>query len=288
MICKNIRYLQLLEWFNINGVNDIISMRKVGCGGAFFDDFCGKKSVSNNDIKSANYKKNADQNIDQGLENVNNKNLENEKSKQNKNSQNLENSKNPSNNSLQNKIILLEILKNKIKNFDHQLKYTAKNFVFNDGNPCASIAVVGEAPGDEEDAQGIPFVGQSGALLNNILKAINLERSDVYILNIIPYKPMGNRTPNSKEMQEFRPFVIEHLKIIQPKIIVCLGSVASKCLINSIEPISQLRGKWSVIDEVDAKIMATFHPAFLLRSPSQKKEVWGDFLQVMNALKNLN
>lgn len=173
---------------------------------------------------------------------------------------------------------------------DCDLKQSAMNLVFADGNPEADLMLVGEAPGADEDRQGLPFVGQSGQLLDKILKAINLDRTKVYISNIIPWRPPGNRPPTTQEIALCQPFIQKHIELIRPKILVFLGGVAAKTLLNSTEGIMKLRGNlkdYAVNETLNVKAMATFHPAYLLRSPGQKSLVWRDFLIIEQALKTL-
>ncbi|MDR2157998.1 MAG: uracil-DNA glycosylase [Holosporaceae bacterium] len=175
-------------------------------------------------------------------------------------------------------------LKEVISKVDISLKKCALNMVFGVGNEKADILLLGEAPGAEEDKQGIPFVGQSGQLLDKILAAVGLDRTKVYITNILPWRPPGNRTPSNQEIDLFRPYVLKHISLINPKIVVCLGGTAAKALLQTTVGIMQLRGKWTKVDGLSARIIPTFHPAYLLRSPSQKREVWLDFLNVVGAL----
>ncbi len=142
------------------------------------------------------------------------------------------------------------------------------------------ISCCWEAPGAEEDRQGLPFVGQSGQLLDKVLAAVGLDRSKVYITNILPWRPPGNRTPNTQEVALFRPYVIKHISLVNPKVVVCLGGTSTKALLQKNEGIMRLRGRWAFVEEVSIKVLPTFHPAYLLRSPSQKKEFWRDFLVV--------
>ncbi|MDR2766631.1 MAG: uracil-DNA glycosylase [Holosporaceae bacterium] len=178
----------------------------------------------------------------------------------------------------------LEELKAAIMRIDIPLKDCALNTVFGVGDPNADILLLGEAPGAEEDRQGIPFVGQSGQLLDKILAAVGLDRSRIYITNILPWRPPGNRTPTNQEMELFRPYVIRHISLVNPKIVVCLGGTATKALLQTSQGIMQLRGRWTQMAELSAKILPTFHPAYLLRSPSQKREAWADFLNVTQAV----
>ncbi|MDR3155637.1 MAG: uracil-DNA glycosylase [Holosporaceae bacterium] len=177
-------------------------------------------------------------------------------------------------------ITTLEDLKKIVADVDISFRDCALNMVFGVGNTKADVLLLGEAPGAEEDRQGVPFVGQSGQLLDKMLAAIGLDRSIVYITNIIPWRPPGNRTPTPQEVAMFRPYVLKHIAIVNPKIVVCLGSTATKALTQSNQSLTQSRGKWLRISELDADIIATFHPAYLLRSPSQKKEAWHDFLSI--------
>lgn len=175
-------------------------------------------------------------------------------------------------------------LKDTISKINISIKECALNMVFGSGNKNADILLLGEAPGAEEDKQGLPFVGQSGHLLDKILESVGLSRSNVYITNILPWRPPGNRTPTNQEIDMFRPYVIKHISLVNPKIVVCLGGTATKALLQTSQGIMQLRGKWTKISELSAKILPTFHPAYLLRSPSQKREAWLDFLRVKNCL----
>lgn len=168
------------------------------------------------------------------------------------------------------------------------LKQSAMNLVFADGNSQAKIMFVGEAPGADEDRQGLPFVGQSGQLLDRMLKAVGLDRTQVYISNIIPWRPPGNRPPTPSEIAVCQPFIQKHIQLVQPKILICLGGVAAKTLLNSSEGIMKLRGKWRdypLCNDKTVKAMATFHPAYLLRSPGQKALVWRDFLMIKEAFE---
>ncbi len=178
------------------------------------------------------------------------------------------------------KITTLADLKKAMSNVDIPIKYCATNMVFGMGNEKADILLLGEAPGAEEDRQGLPFVGQSGQLLDKALKAVGLDRTKVYITNILPWRPPGNRTPNTQEVALFRPYVLRHISLINPKVVVCLGGTSTKALLQTTEGIMKLRGRWTSVEGISAKIIPTFHPAFLLRSPSQKREFWRDFLVV--------
>lgn len=187
---------------------------------------------------------------------------------------------NPPKSSANKKISTLAELKEAMARVDISIKYCATNMVFGMGNEKADILLLGEAPGAEEDKQGLPFVGQSGQLLDKALAAIGLDRTKVYITNILPWRPPGNRTPNTQEVALFRPYVIKHISLINPKVVVCLGGTSTKALLQSSEGIMKLHGRWTSVEGISAKIIPTFHPAFLLRSPSQKREFWRDFLKI--------
>lgn len=164
------------------------------------------------------------------------------------------------------------------------LKATAANTVFADGNPLAEIMFIGEAPGADEDRQGKPFVGVSGQLLDRMLKWINLDRSKVYITNILFWRPPGNRPPTSAEIAACVPFVERHIALVRPKVVVLVGGTSAKTLLATSEGIIRLRGKWKelAIQGLEAPVPAlpTFHPAYLLRSPAQKREAWRDLLAI--------
>lgn len=177
-----------------------------------------------------------------------------------------------------NKISTLEELKEAMAKVDISIKHCATNMVFGMGNTKADVLLLGEAPGAEEDKQGLPFVGQSGQLLDKVLAAVGLDRTKVYITNILPWRPPGNRTPNTQEVALFRPYVLKHISLINPKVVVCLGGTSTKALLQTTEGIMKLHGRWTTTEGISAKIMPTFHPAYLLRSPSQKREFWRDFL----------
>ena len=161
-------------------------------------------------------------------------------------------------------------------------KQGRKQIVFGVGNPNADLMFIGEAPGADEDEQGEPFVGRAGQLLNNMIKAMGLRREDVYIANIIKCRPPGNRTPERDECETCSPFLMRQIKVIGPKAIVALGAVAAKTLLAINAPMSELRGRW--YDFRGTKLAVTYHPAFLLRDPRQKKETWKDLQMVMKEL----
>tara|TARA_B100001093_G_C26643788_1_gene934419 strand:- start:227 stop:1000 length:774 start_codon:yes stop_codon:yes gene_type:complete len=170
------------------------------------------------------------------------------------------------------------------------LKHTAMNIVFGDGDEKSDIMLIGEAPGADEDREGIPFVGLSGKLLNTMLRSIGLSRSEVYITNIIPWRPPGNRQPTIQETAACLPFIQRHIEIINPKILILVGGTASKTLLVRKEGIMRLRGRWFDYQKNDKTVIPAlpiFHPAFLLRSPAQKFNAWKDLLAIRSRLKNL-
>ncbi|HEY7285662.1 MAG TPA: uracil-DNA glycosylase [Vicinamibacterales bacterium] len=159
-----------------------------------------------------------------------------------------------------------------------------RQIVFGVGNPDADLMFVGEAPGADEDIQGVPFVGRAGQLLTKIIEAINLKREDVYIANVIKCRPPGNRNPEQDEVETCEPFLFQQVDIIKPKVIVALGTFAARALLRTLDPISRLRGR--VYDYRGAKLIPTFHPAYLLRNPSSKREVWEDMKLVRRLLQS--
>jgi len=159
-----------------------------------------------------------------------------------------------------------------------------RQIVFGVGNPDADLMFVGEAPGADEDIQGIPFVGRAGQLLTKIIEAINLTRNDVYIANVIKCRPPGNRNPEQDEVDTCEPFLFQQIDVIKPKVIVALGTFAARALLRTLDPISRLRGR--VYDYRGAKLIPTFHPAFLLRNPASKREVWEDMKLVRKLLQS--
>ena len=174
------------------------------------------------------------------------------------------------------KLERLRLKINSIKNCD--LKKNATNIVFSDGNPNAKIMIIGEGPGANEDKEGKPFVGRAGKLLDKMLAAIKLNRNNVYISNVVNFRPPMNRRPTDVEIQRYLPFLNEHIEIIGPKILLLLGSTALNALIGDEVVISKARGKWikKKIGSSEPDIIASFHPAFLMRQPDQKKYAWED------------
>ncbi|MBI2679199.1 MAG: uracil-DNA glycosylase [Candidatus Koribacter versatilis] len=157
-----------------------------------------------------------------------------------------------------------------------------KNIVFGVGNPHAELMFVGEGPGADEDAKGEPFVGRAGQLLNKMIEAMGVQRADVYIANVVKCRPPDNRTPERDEMETCSPFLYRQIAAIQPKVIVALGATATKALLNVNEPMSALRGRWHAFR--GTKLIATYHPAYLLRDPRQKGEAWKDLQMAMKEL----
>ena len=162
------------------------------------------------------------------------------------------------------------------------LKNNATNMVFCDGNPKSGIMLVGEAPGSNEDQEGLPFVGRAGVLLDKMLASINLNRKNVYISNIINYRPPDNRRPTDEEMNRYLPFIKKHIEIINPKILILLGSTAMNALIGNDTVISEVRGQWieKQFGQCKTSVIVTFHPAFLMRQPTQKKLAWVDLKMI--------
>lgn len=167
------------------------------------------------------------------------------------------------------------------------LRYTAKNLVFADGNPQARLMMIGEAPGRDEDLRGLPFVGRAGQLLDRMLASIGLDRSSVYIINTLPWRPPGNRTPTPAEHAVCMPFVERHVELVNPDIIVLLGGVSAKQMLRTDTGIMRLRGKWSSIKvgEREVPALPTLHPAYLLRQPAQKRLAWRDLLSLKARLQ---
>jgi DNA polymerase len=167
------------------------------------------------------------------------------------------------------------------------LKRTAKNLVLGDGNPKARLMLIGEAPGREEDIQGLPFVGRAGQLLDRMLAAIGLDRRHAYITNIVFWRPPGNRTPTPAEAAVCRPFTERHIELVDPDVLVFLGGAAAKSMLDTSEGIMRLRGKWRsyLAGGREIPAMAMLHPAYLLRQPAQKRLAWRDLRQVQQALE---
>jgi DNA polymerase len=185
----------------------------------------------------------------------------------------------------------LEELRAILDNFEGcALKSTATQLVFADGNPEAPVMLVGEAPGYEEDRQGLPFVGRSGKLLDRMLAAIGLDRSQVYIANIVPWRPPGNRTPTPQEAAICLPFVRRQIELCDPDILVCLGGPSAQTLLGIKEGIMKARGRWFAFHtgRREIRAIATYHPAYLLRTPLAKRLAWRDFLAIKKALAEVS
>ena len=163
-----------------------------------------------------------------------------------------------------------------------KLSKTRTNLVFGQGNPKAELMFVGEAPGRDEDEQGLAFVGKAGQLLTKIIEAMGKKREDVFIANVLKCRPPNNRNPEPDEVATCRPFLFEQIRLIAPKVIVTLGTFAAQAVLETDEPIGRLRGRWRSAQGV--KVMPTFHPAFLLRTPERKKDVWEDMKLVRDFL----
>ena len=185
----------------------------------------------------------------------------------------------------------LENLKKKISEIDNcDLKKNANNLVFGNGNSNSKIMIVGEGPGEKEDQMGKPFVGEAGSLLNKMLSAINVKRDSVYITNVVNYRPPNNRKPTVAEINRYSKFLIEHILIIDPKILIIMGSTAMEALVGSNLKISKERGKWKDILLKNKTFLSiiTFHPAYLLRQPEQKKYSWSDLKEIKKKIDELN
>ncbi|MBD1172442.1 uracil-DNA glycosylase [Pelagibacterales bacterium SAG-MED05] len=184
----------------------------------------------------------------------------------------------------------LENLKKSISNIKNcELKKSATNIVFADGNPKAKIMLVGEGPGSNEDQEGLPFVGRAGALLDKMLASIDLNRKNVYITNVVNYRPPENRRPTEGEIARYLPYLRKHVEIINPKILVLLGSTALNALIGNEIVISKARGQWieKQFGECKTSVIITFHPAFLMRQPAQKKMTWIDLKMIRDRKSKL-
>ena len=198
---------------------------------------------------------------------------------------------NPNINTGDKKMKIDDVIKD-LKDHKSNLQKTAKNLVVYDGNLNAKVMLIGEAPGRDEDQQGIPFVGRAGQLLNKMLLAINLQREDVYITNVVNWRPPDNRTPNDEEILEFLPFLQRQIDIVKPKFIFLLGGVAAKAILSTPLALGKLRGKWheykSLNLDESIPTIASYHPAFLLRSPQYKKHSWEDLQMLREKLKNVS
>ena len=189
------------------------------------------------------------------------------------------------------KLEKLNILRKKIQDIENcKLKNNSKNIVFSDGDISSPLMIVGEGPGQTEDDQGKPFVGEAGKLLNKMLNAIKIERSKVYITNVVNYRPPDNRKPEPDEILRYSEFLKEHISIFDPKILILMGSTAMEALFGNKIKITKSRGEWKeiVIKNKVFKTIITFHPAYLLRQPDQKKFSWQDLKKIRKEIDNLN
>lgn len=186
------------------------------------------------------------------------------------------------------KVETLSELKKIVEEFDGcALRLTANKTVFGYGNENADVLLIGEAPGADEDRSGVPFVGRSGHLLDKMLQTINIDRNDCFVTNVLPWRPPGNRTPTEGETAVCLPFLRKQIDLVKPKVIIILGGSAANALLDNGEPISKLRGKWleyKIFDGTKIPVIATFHPAYLLRNTAQKAKAWSDLLRVKQKL----
>ena len=192
---------------------------------------------------------------------------------------------------LENSSLKLGTLKRKIEKIQNcDLKENASKIVFGDGDILSQIMIVGEGPGQKEDEIGQPFVGDAGNLLNKMLKAIKIEREKVYVTNVVNYRPPNNRKPEQSEINRYSEYLKEHISIIDPKILILMGSTAMEAILGSKKRISQERGQWKevIIGEKNYKTIITFHPAYLLRKPDQKKYSWEDLKIIRKEIDELN
>ena len=181
----------------------------------------------------------------------------------------------------------LKIKINSIRNCE--LKKSATNLVFSDGNPFSEIMIIGEGPGANEDKEGKPFVGRAGKLLDKMLESIKLNRKNVYISNVVNFRPPMNRRPTDEEIKRYLPFLVKHIELINPKILLLLGSTALNALVGNEVVISKARGKWinKKIGSANPEVIASFHPAFLMRQPDQKKYAWEDLKMIRKKMSQL-
>ncbi len=191
---------------------------------------------------------------------------------------------------IEEKIKLLDKLRNEIENIDNcELKKNAKQLVFADGNNQSKIMIIGEGPGQKEDEQGKPFVGDAGILLNKMLEAIQIKRDNIYITNVVNYRPPNNRKPEPSEINRYSNYLRQHIAIIDPKILILMGSTAMESLFGSKIKISKERGVWKelIIHNKTYLTMITFHPAYLLRQADQKKYSWADLKLIKKKIDEL-
>ena len=192
---------------------------------------------------------------------------------------------------LENSLLKLEILKKKIETIQNcDLNKNASKIVFGDGDIQSSIMIIGEGPGQKEDELGKPFVGDAGNLLNKMLKAIKIERQKIYITNVVNYRPPNNRKPEQSEINRYSEYLKEHIAIIDPKILILMGSTAMEAILGSNKKISKERRQWKevIIGKKNYKVIVTFHPAYLLRKPDQKKFSWEDLKIIRKEIDDQN
>jgi uracil-DNA glycosylase family 4 len=170
-----------------------------------------------------------------------------------------------------------------------ELKRSSTNIVFSDGNPDSNVMIIGEGPGANEDLEGVPFIGRTGELLDKMLSSINLDRENVYISNVVNYRPPENRNPTKEEIARYLPYLIKHIEIINPQILILLGTTALNAIIGNDNAISEIRGKWinKKIGVCNTSIIVSFHPAFLMRQPDQKKLSWIDLKMIRKKILDL-
>ena len=189
------------------------------------------------------------------------------------------------------KLDLLNVLKEKILNIENcELKKNSKQIVFSDGNSNSEVMIVGEGPGQKEDEQGKPFMGDAGMLLNKMLEAIKIDREKIYMTNVVNYRPPNNRKPEPSEIIRYSNYLREHISIIDPKILILMGSTAMESLYGSKVKISKERGSWreTIINNKSYLTIITFHPAYLLRQADQKKYSWADLKEIKKKIHELN
>ena len=192
---------------------------------------------------------------------------------------------------VENKTNKLNNLKREIENIENcKLKINASQIVFNDGNHNSQVMLIGEGPGQKEDEIGKPFVGDAGILLNKMLNAINIKREEVYITNVVNFRPPNNRKPDTDEINKYSNFLREHISIIKPKILILMGSTSMESLFGYKIKITKERGNWKdiIINNKTYLCMITFHPAYLLRQPEQKKYSWNDLKEIRKKIDQLN
>ena len=184
----------------------------------------------------------------------------------------------------------LQELKVNIANIKNcELKKNSTNIVFSDGNPNSKIMIIGEGPGANEDLEGVPFIGKTGELLDKMLSSISLDRDSVYITNVVNYRPPENRSPIKEEIDRYLPYLKKHIEIIDPKILILLGSSALNAVIGDEQKISEIRGKWidKKMGNCNVSIIVSFHPAFLMRQPDQKVMAWADLKSIRKKISDL-